>query len=773
MLKQKIIPNMSIRYTCTLLFLFIFSMAQASIYCPPDKTLFCHDDIHNLQVTGKATVINYPAFMVRYHDIPFINQCNIGTIQRIWYIDINQDRQYQNTESSCSQTITLLGVESQINIVFPADKTYQCKEEIANDKPTWTNGSCDVLGYHVDDTVFEIAHDACYKIYRKFTVINWCTYDHQSSSGYGKWTHTQIIKVMENTPPTINDCTNKVIGVDGDCKANFTIKNSAYDDAGCPSELLTWAIEIDLWADGTTDYRYGLNETGIYKLVPVANHKEINITLPERIGVGKHKVYWSVKDQCGNFKTCLTTAETKDLKKPTPYIHDFLTSAFQGNVMDLVVPARIFNVASFDNCTPSNQLKYSFSANTNDTTRIITCENAGFQFFNIYITDLQGNQEFIDVYMLIFDNGTCNISSGISGKISESNATPIQNAHISLSRTGMDPIVSNSDVNGKFKWEDISLYSDYSIRPELSTFYPNRIDIADIKKLQNYIIGTGDLINFEYMAADVNGDNKIRISDINLLKTKILQPADEGSLNWRFAAETDTLLNVNDLKTMSEVFDIMKYDGNIDFKAIYKGDISGANKTETESRSIATVYTKTHDGSTEFYLSENMEVNGLQIELSIPGLDDNISIHSPYFEIPDQSVNIDKTNNSIRFITLQKFESSVDQPLFVVNTVQHRYDDVVLTNFSKILLEGDQLSRLIIGNKNEENNNFNISPNPGADIFRISDPSLQIEYVKDINGRSIPFTQNRGEFSIHAPSGIYFVTLNHGGFLSTKKLMVY
>ncbi|MFZ1558290.1 MAG: T9SS type A sorting domain-containing protein, partial [Saprospiraceae bacterium] len=348
-----------------------------------------------------------------------------------------------------------------------------------------------------------------------------------------------------------------------------------------------------------------------------------------------------------------------------------------------------------------------------------------------------------------------------------------QNAHISLTRTGMDPIVSNSDLTGKFKWEDISLYSDYSIRPELSTYYPNRLDIADIKKLQNYIMGTGDLINFEYMAADVNGDNKIRISDIDLLKIKILQPADERSLNWRFASETDTILNVNDLKTVSEVFDIMKYDGNIDFKAIYRGDINGANKTETESRSIVSLYTKKHDGNIEFYLSENMNVDGLQIELLIPGLDDKINIHSPYFEIPDQSVNIDKTNKSIRFITLRNFESSVDQPVFVINTGESGDDEVVLTNFSKILREGDQLSKLVIGYKNVEKNEFNISPNPGADIFSITGPSNHIEHVKDINGRSVPFTQNRGEFSIHAPSGIYFITLNHGGFLLTKKLIIY
>ena len=136
-------------------------------------------------------------------------------------------------------------------------------------------------------------------------------------------------------------------------------------------------------------------------------------------------------------------------------------------------------------------------------------------------------------------------------------------------------------------------------------------------------------------------------------------------------------------------------------------------------------------------------------------------------------MNIDKTSKSIRFITLQNFESSVDQPVFVINTGESRDDELVLTNFSKILREGDQLSKLVIGYKNVEKNEFNISPNPGADIFSITGPSNHIEYVKDINGRSVPFTQNREVFSIQAPSGIYFVTLNHGGFLLTKKLIIY
>jgi Secretion system C-terminal sorting domain len=762
---------MSIRYIYSILLSFFIYHAEASIYCPPNKTLYCNDDIHNLQVTGKATVTNYHSSFVRYHDISYLNQCNIGTIQRIWYIDINQDRQYQSTESSCSQTLTLLGVEGQININFPSDKTYQCKEEIANDKPTWTSGSCDVIGYHVDDTVFGVATDACYKIYRKFTVINWCTHDPQSTTGYGKWTHTQIIKVVENTPPTITDCTNKIIGVESDCKTTFTIKNSAYDDTKCPSQLLNWAVEIDLWADGTTDYRYGLNEPGVYKLGPVANNQVVDITLPERVGVGKHKVYWSVKDQCGNFRTCNTLVETKDIKKPTPYLHDFLTSAFEGNVMDLVVHAKTFNVGSFDNCTPSSKLKYSFSANANDTIRIIDCANAGFQFFNIYVTDLQGNHEIVDVYMLIFDNGSCSVPSGISGRISESNSLPIENAHFSLSREGMEPLISTSDIHGSFNWVDISMYSDYQVLPGLTSYHPERTDIADLKKLQRYIMGLDQLINFEYAAADLDGDSKIRISDLELLKTKILNPSDTGASNWRMAAEMDTIRNINDLKNMADVFDIKRYDGNIDFKAIYKGNISGANHLETEPRSVTKLFQKKLENEMAFYLPEGLEISGLQIELLLSEAEDGIDIQSPYFNLSGPSLLINAGHPSIRFISLENFVASKDQPLFVIKT-KNDINDIVLSPFSKILLNGDQISKLVIDQMSEFSNDYQIYPNPGADIFRFDDPSTKIETITDMTGKSIPFTQNNGEFTIQAPSGTYLVKTNHQGLQTTKKIII-
>lgn len=77
-----------------------------------------------------------------------------------------------------------------------------------------------------------------------------------------------------------------------------------------------------------------------------------------------------------------------------------------------------------------------------------------------------------------------------------------------MSREGGDTLTTYSDADGRFIWTDISFYDDYTIIPEFSTHPNDRIDIGDIKKLQNYIMGLDHLVNFEYLAADLNGDKK-------------------------------------------------------------------------------------------------------------------------------------------------------------------------------------------------------------------------------------------------------------------------
>ncbi|MBK8426064.1 MAG: T9SS type A sorting domain-containing protein [Lewinellaceae bacterium] len=128
--------------------------------------------------------------------------------------------------SSCTQRITVTSVPDY-NIVFPADDTENCVGVPDFGYPQITNDEgCELIGVAYNDVYFTVVPDACYKIERTWTVINWCDYDpdaacYEQLRANGRsvrvWnnpaiagdetpncvTYKQIIKVIDQTPPTI------------------------------------------------------------------------------------------------------------------------------------------------------------------------------------------------------------------------------------------------------------------------------------------------------------------------------------------------------------------------------------------------------------------------------------------------------------------------------------------------------------------------------------------------------------------------------------------
>ena len=282
------------------------SVVKASIICPPDINLFCDADIHNTNVTGMPTVFGHPWALVTYEDQSFLNGCNTGYVLRKWYVDEDQNNTWSAGEPQCVQTITLAYIVAQTEVFFPPDRTFDCLEEVTNDRPDWYSGQCDMIGVNVKEDTFLVAPDACYKIMRHFRVINWCTYQPENPmwNGEGLWVHTQVIKVIDDRKPIMASCEKILIPTNKECAARVTLTNSAIDNAACALYLLSWKAEVDLWQDGTLDYVFSFTETGDFYLAPVNNGDEVSITLPKDVPQGIHSVKWAVRDQCGNFTSC-------------------------------------------------------------------------------------------------------------------------------------------------------------------------------------------------------------------------------------------------------------------------------------------------------------------------------------------------------------------------------------------------------------------------------------------------------------------------------------
>ena len=73
--------------------------------------------------------------------------------------------------------------------------------------------ACDQVTYNYEDIFMPMSGPACFKIIRKWTVIDWCQFDSKAKSNEkgkvrGKWTHTQTIKVIDFSPPVFEKTSN-------------------------------------------------------------------------------------------------------------------------------------------------------------------------------------------------------------------------------------------------------------------------------------------------------------------------------------------------------------------------------------------------------------------------------------------------------------------------------------------------------------------------------------------------------------------------------------
>jgi hypothetical protein len=740
---------------------------NASIYCPPAKTVYCHDDIHNLQLLGRPTAIGYPPSFVKYIDnTSQTNSCGVGTVNRKWYVDVNQNNAHDSGEGSCTQVITVLADTQPILIEWPKNETFTCKEQISYIEPIVSGGPCDVLGIAVDSMVFTTSPDACYKIMRRWRVMNWCTYrpSDPNWNGEGYYEHTQLISVVEKTPPTLADCSNKIIGVGADCKTIVTLENSAIDDSSCQSNSLRWTLEIDLWADGTKDYVYGYLQSGQFYIAPTANNQKVSITIPELIGIGKHKIYWSVSDLCGNIKTCDQLIETKDLKAPTPYMIPLLTSAFDGKVMDLMVTPKLFDRGSVDNCTPQKKLKFSFSPSINDTLRIVDCSNAGFQFFTIYVTDEAGNQDFVEVFMLAFDNGSC-FSGNISGNITQSNGRPIANASIVLSRPDGEKLMAYSDVEGKFDWNNISIHNDYQIEALNDIESTNSRDIADLKMLQEIITGRRKPLNYQWIAADVNADGKINISDLYLLKEMVIFPSKYSDFNnnWHTFLVADTLFSMNDVKNLDTKVDIMELKSYPSMIAVFRGDISNANSINDDQSNVVA---EISEGQITKVNLVNEDVAAVMLRFTSNAAMQNIEVLDFYGDQIQGELLYDETEN--QYVWLSTSAKVLPNQLNIsssdVNAI--RVDEIQLVD-----VYGRTSRQLITKNPDQL---LSIKPNPSHDgCFNIESIKSRLVALTDVNGGAVNYTIDDNNICINKQtSGLYLLRTLEYGKLKIYKLAV-
>jgi hypothetical protein len=547
-----------------------------------------------------------------------VNNCGAGTLTRTW---TGTDKCGQ-LSTTCSQKLVMLH-RSDFEVLFPKDIETDCLDKISQfDHPTGDlypkifDDDCEQVGISFEDTRYEIAHDACFKIIRVWKLIDWCSYDPDQTKRYkdyivdtasgfrantdptnsryctfrylkdnndGYITYTQIIKVINKIAPTVVKVDSVVTCADNaaTCLGHVKLKMSGSDDCTSPSEL-KWNILIDSLNDGTVNRV--IETTGA------------TATLDGDFQVGKHKITFVLRDLCGNETSRTSVVDVRLCKKPTPYLLNGLAVDLMplDNNKDgkpdagmVVIWAKDFDAGSYASCG-QKLVAYSFSSDTTKKSITYTCDSLGQRFVNVWVTDSYGNQDFARTYILIQDNNkACTggvqaaTTANINGLIKTDEKLQVENVNVSLDGSNAIPSITKSD--GVYAFSNMQVGGSYKVMPKKNINPMNGVSTLDLLLIQKHILGVQNLSNpYRMIAADINKSNDITSVDLVELRKLILGIYDnfQGNESWRFVPSNYNFKNATNPFDggFPEYHTINQFTQNTsaDFIGIKTGDVNGS-----------------------------------------------------------------------------------------------------------------------------------------------------------------------------------------------------
>ena len=682
--------------------------SSALLNCEP-HTIDCTDDrdvdlwspIGTNSLCGESLPLKY------IDESDFLNGCGEGQIFRVWYLDQNDSGTADEGEISCNQVITVknatifdpytikwpkhftgeiyagvnveCGDEKEVEEFDAAGKStgtrlvtkvlerevsdismgsvFSCSVGELSSAPVWCNTSCGLVGVSVEvDTV--VASDACLKLIKRWTVIDWCYWEvnggdvddendglgddfeavedwaqgvcagcvenTSSDAVYfrykevdrdGYYTYDQVIKVVDDTAPSV-EAADVVVNTSGgalskdddtSCTGTGTVIANASDlcdSTFVSSELLNWVIRYD---NGTT--------------VSTSATSGASVSIETQAGSpgDEHTVTFIVSDGCGNASTAISSVTFGDEKAPVPLCITGVSTAFMESDGSVAIWAKDFDLGSFDNCgaidysvvatdeTPITPGSTDFGSQSNIE---FTCDDLQTLYeLDIWIWDTSGNGDFCTVSVLVggeCPNGESGSGSIISGTIATEVGDWIEGVTVTVASQELQeyPKSMLTEMNGEYAFYNNPLFADYQISSSKDYNYLNGVSTLDIVLIMKHILATDPFESpYNVIASDVNNDRSVSASDVVLLRKLILGLIDNlpNNESWRFVDKSYSFFNTSKPWPFVEIVNIeqMNRDMDQDIIGVKIGDVNGDvqpnSLTRSEIRTVGTIELRTQD----------------------------------------------------------------------------------------------------------------------------------------------------------------------------------
>ena len=523
--------------------------------------------------------------------------------------------------------------------------------------PIVVDDECSMVSVSWTDEVYKFSRDACSKVIRTFRVLDWCQYDPRVDARCipenGCWTFEQIIKVIDTIPPTITHPADTIVDyLKPDCDRMYVALDSATTDTCFFGEMVELSFQIDHFRDGDIDSS-GANgdASGMYP-------------------IGKHWVIYIAKDECANTTFDTLNIEIKDRVLPSPIampdIRAALVDMGGGNIMT-TVNANQINASSYDNCTNAQNLIFSFSTTVTDTVRTFTCDDVPVASIEFWVTDECGNQNKVNLNILIQDTGGfCPDSIGgnnVSGIIMRHDGLELQDIEVALYDQGQMSMFS-TDENGTYKMTDLQPNQAYAIEPKEGKDAIDGISTKDMVLIQRHLLGLEPFVDaYQYLGADTDGSGHVSTSDIADIRKLILGIKSELKCGkqWQFMPHDwtfDDPLNPwkNPWPTDYRISNLQN-NMNVDFRGYRVGDVDmsyvGLNQNTTRGYDEFSLHLNVIENGQGVTLNAETELwlSGVQMALDLVGYDgEHLVISSDLEGFTSSNYNLDM-DNSVLYIS--------------------------------------------------------------------------------------------------------------------------
>jgi hypothetical protein len=547
---------------------------------------------------------NCPPVMRDSVDFGGVDNCGLGRIYRyFWFYDLQGNQTHtdvqlieiiNNRPFDSTQIIWPVDIDT-VNVCGASNLRPERLAEHQGFPRFIDEDECSLIGYDYHDELIDasIGSEACYKIIRSWTVIDWC--QKTQSNVHKKWSYEQYI-VVENTiaPEITSSCTDTVRCVYNiRCEPDeMGLIATATDDC-TNAEDLYWTYKIDTLNDGTFDIVGHSNDaSGVYP-------------------IGVHRIKWIVEDLCGNQDSCIYLFELRNCKAPTAYCKNGVIAELSGIDVDgdgtldnevAEIWASDFDENSGHPC--GHEVVLSFSADTSDKLRVYDCDSLvpPIRDVTIWVTDkVTGQISRCRTFVNVQDNNTDNVcgntlnSGVVSGLLQTEDKEMIKDVMVELMNSGQSGQMT--DKQGHYEFQPMPFGGIYEVLPQRDGDDDNGVSTADLVTIQRYLLGKAPLNSpYRLIAADVNNSKSVTAADISELRKFILGVYGElpNNSSWRFVDESYDFPDPQNpwQEEFPEEYRIEPFvsDMEIDFVGVKIGDVTGdvdvSGSTQNAPRSV-------------------------------------------------------------------------------------------------------------------------------------------------------------------------------------------